>query len=208
MHLGRQPTRRYCRLRTAHLSVFSAWINFSIFILIGTKMAEYPCCSCRIMTCLTPLPRGFHRTLFHLVSRVDKGQALHSVNLPLSPRPLSADHFLSLERCHPAGHRLHSGQPELQARERCVDAGFLCGGEYLFPQVCTLDNAQTLLAAACWVFLGQKYYYIIIILLCLVVKAATSLQLTTSQTSASKHMLQWPSATSENCSASGQMTTW
>ena len=52
-----------------------------------------------------------------------------------SPSAPLTDHFFSLERRHPAGHRLHGGQPELQARERRVDAGFLCGGEHLFPQV-------------------------------------------------------------------------
>lgn len=64
----------------------------------------------------------------------------HSPHLPLSPSPLSADDILSLERCHPAGHRLHSGQLELQARERRVDAGFLRGGEHLFPQVLTANT--------------------------------------------------------------------
>lgn len=49
-----------------------------------------------------------------------------------------SDHIFSLERCHSARHRLHSGQPELEARERCVNAGLLCGGEHLFPQVSIL----------------------------------------------------------------------
>lgn len=52
-----------------------------------------------------------------------------------SSAPSFADHIIGLERCHPAGHRLHSGQPELQAWERRVNAGLLRGGEHLFPQV-------------------------------------------------------------------------
>ena len=39
-------------------------------------------------------------------------------------------------------------------------------------------------------------------------RAATSPRHTTSQTSASRPTLPWPSATSENCLASGRTTTW
>nr|XP_036874210.1 phosphatidylinositol 4-phosphate 5-kinase type-1 gamma isoform X3 [Manis javanica] len=44
------------------------------------------------------------------------------------------DHILHPEGGHPAGHRLHRGQPELQARARCAHAGLLRGGEHLLPQ--------------------------------------------------------------------------
>lgn len=48
---------------------------------------------------------------------------------------LLPDHFNHSEGGHPAGYWLHGGEPELQARERCPDAGFLCGGEHFLPQV-------------------------------------------------------------------------
>ncbi|KAM5190927.1 phosphatidylinositol 4-phosphate 5-kinase type-1 gamma isoform 2-T2 [Callospermophilus lateralis] len=47
---------------------------------------------------------------------------------------LQEDHLLHPEGGHPAGHRLHRGQPELQARAGCAHAGLLRGGEHLLPQ--------------------------------------------------------------------------
>lgn len=52
-----------------------------------------------------------------------------------SPPP---DRLLCSARGHPAEHWLHGGQPELQAWERCADAGLLHGGEHLLPQVLVL----------------------------------------------------------------------
>ena len=70
--------------------------------------------------------------------------ASHPVSDPgsqgVGPRGLDAagfpaDHVLYPEGGHPAGHRLHCGQPELQAGARCAHAGLLRGGEHLLPQV-------------------------------------------------------------------------
>ena len=70
--------------------------------------------------------------------------ASHPVSDPgsqgVGPRGLDAagfpaDHVLYPEGGHPAGHRLHRGQPELQAGARRAHAGLLRGGEHLLPQV-------------------------------------------------------------------------
>lgn len=49
--------------------------------------------------------------------------------------PFPTDHVFHSEGGHPAGHWLHRGQPELQARARRAYAGLLCRGEHLLPQV-------------------------------------------------------------------------
>lgn len=49
-----------------------------------------------------------------------------------SPPP---DHLLCLERGHPTGHWIYRWQPQLQAGERCADAGLLCGRKHLLPKV-------------------------------------------------------------------------
>lgn len=48
---------------------------------------------------------------------------------------LPPDGLLCPAGCHPAGHRLHRRQPELQTREGRADAGLLHGGEHFLPQV-------------------------------------------------------------------------
>lgn len=45
------------------------------------------------------------------------------------------DHLIHSEGGHPARHRIHRRESELQARERCPDAGLLRGGEHFFPKV-------------------------------------------------------------------------
>lgn len=159
--------------------------------------------------------------------RVKDGVSSSLTTSPSASLSLSADHIFSLERCHPAGHRLHGGQPELQARERCVDAGLLRGGEHLFPQVSTtttnilytwsthMDNMILSMLTCCMSsrsvccsFERNANLMCSYIFFRISVKAATSLQPTISQTSDLKHTLPWPSATSENCLASGRMTTW
>lgn len=51
------------------------------------------------------------------------------------PLVSNLDHVIGLEGCHSARHWLHSGQPHLQARQRCAHAGLLHGGERLPAQV-------------------------------------------------------------------------
>lgn len=48
---------------------------------------------------------------------------------------LLPDHFVHSEGGHPAGDWIYCGKSELQARERCPNAGLLCGGEHFFPKV-------------------------------------------------------------------------
>lgn len=48
---------------------------------------------------------------------------------------LLPDHLIHSEGGHPAGDWIYCGQSELQARERCPDAGLLRGGEHFFPKV-------------------------------------------------------------------------
>lgn len=63
---------------------------------------------------------------------------LYSVVLFLcSPPP---DCLLCLARGHPAGDWIHCRQPQLQAWERCADAGLLRGGKHLLSQVCLYDS--------------------------------------------------------------------
>lgn len=52
--------------------------------------------------------------------------------LPVLSNP---DHVIGLEGCHSARDWLHSGQPHLQARQRCAYARLLHGGERLSAQV-------------------------------------------------------------------------
>lgn len=49
------------------------------------------------------------------------------------------DHLLCLARGHPAGYWIYCWQPQLQAWERCADAGLLCGGKHLLSQVCLYE---------------------------------------------------------------------
>lgn len=45
------------------------------------------------------------------------------------------DHFIHSEGGHPARDWIYCRQSELQAGERCPDAGLLRGGEHFFPEV-------------------------------------------------------------------------
>lgn len=53
------------------------------------------------------------------------------------------DHVIGLEGCHSARYWLHSGQPHLQARQRCAYARLLRGGERLSAQVSVLGSRRT-----------------------------------------------------------------
>ncbi len=57
---------------------------------------------------------------------------LHSFSVCLSPA-----HSWSLERSHPARHRVHSRQHDLQTRQRCSHARLLRCWERLSPEVLT-----------------------------------------------------------------------
>lgn len=48
---------------------------------------------------------------------------------------LPPDCLLCLKRSHPTGYWIYCWQPQLQARERCADAGLLCGRKRLLSQV-------------------------------------------------------------------------
>lgn len=45
------------------------------------------------------------------------------------------DAVVGSERCDPAGHHTHRGQPESEAGKRRAPAGLRSGGKHLFSQV-------------------------------------------------------------------------